>query len=127
MRHLEPYDNNKLKELEAFCKMYLVDLIDIGSIIQVETTGTHNVFTFHFFNRDQPLWRNIKDIFIPFLQMLSKEYKIYSNIVLKLNSVSYYDRHSYSSILNGDYYNDYNTYLDDDSRVMRILIDIKCR
>ncbi len=112
-------DDTKEKELLSFCKMYLVDLVDIGSSIRIEYSGP-NHYTFNLFNIDLPTWGDIKDSLIPFIEMLTKEYDIISDVLFKGRYSNLAERYTVDEILSG-------CDLKDNYMIIRIIFDIKLK
>jgi hypothetical protein len=74
------------EELEDFCDTYLSYLTDEGFYIDYEEfySGHYTNVTIRHLKRDDSKysydfsWNEVKDRFIPFLQMLSKQYKLFN-------------------------------------------------
>jgi hypothetical protein len=111
-RFNEGYTQQDLDELKDFCEMYLAYLIDKGFIIDiceedmtyysnvglVSISDQNLIYQVIIFEKEKPedlhsdewdfsvdkgfSWNEIKDQYIPFLQMLSKSYK--------MNKITYY-------------------------------------
>jgi hypothetical protein len=109
-------DTNKLIELESFCKMYLAELIDEGCSIKVDISAHRNILTVSIFNKKLISWDNIKDIFMPFLQMLDREYIRVSDIFFKGRRI-----YPIEQLLSSELDN----VLNDDYGVPRILFNVK--
>lgn len=70
-----------LNELQSFCETYLAYLIDEGFGIRVRYGSRKDRARIEFYKEDHihPVpfsWDDVKDHYIPFYQMLSKEYEI---------------------------------------------------
>jgi hypothetical protein len=80
---------NISSEIESFCKDYLVDLTDIGYQIHIEFIY-NGYYRFHLRAVGNDItWDDMKDIFIPFLQMFMTEYRIYGNIRFNFDNGEY--------------------------------------
>ena len=91
MRHLKSFNEATfskdkdsqivLSELQSFCETYLAYLIDDGFGIRVRHGSREDRVRIEFYKEDHihPVpfnWNDVKDHYIPFYQMLSKEYDI---------------------------------------------------
>jgi hypothetical protein len=85
----------KREELKDFCELYLAYLMDdaikelkVGKpqLLQTEKYVCYNVEI--YFNEDVH-WNQIKDHFLPFLQMVQKEYVLREDIYGKFCSISW--------------------------------------
>ena len=101
MKHLRRFNEsvNKEEELQDFCETYLAYLLDDGFEVSVETSYDH------WKNNSEYLgitikktdngffkWNDIKDQFIPFISVLSKEYKLNGRCI-SFNGIRYYTFH----------------------------------
>ncbi len=93
--------DNKIKEIKSFCEMYLVDLTDKGCELTIEYATVVNVYTFRLDTKGLK-WSMIKDSFLPFLEMLMKEYKIVSDVLFQsMVHRNEYERYPASDLLSG--------------------------
>ena len=87
MRYLRSFNEGTiffpkdLNELQYFCETYLAYLIDEGFGIRVRHGSRKSRARIEFYKEDHihPVpfnWDDVKDHYIPFYQMLSKEYEI---------------------------------------------------
>lgn len=87
MRYLKSFNEGTiffpkdLNELQYFCETYLAYLIDEGFGIRVRHGSRKSRARIEFYKEDHiyPVpfsWDDVKDHYIPFYQMLSKEYEI---------------------------------------------------
>ena len=86
MKHLKRFNEasflpEDLNELQSFCETYLAYLIDEGFGIRVRHGSRKDRARIEFYKEDHihPVpfnWDDVKDHYIPFYQMLSKEYDI---------------------------------------------------
>jgi hypothetical protein len=102
MRYLNNFNENTnyflqedLNELQYFCETYLAYLIDEGFGIRVRHGSRKDRARIEFYKGELhfPIafsWDDVKDHYIPFYQMLSKEYEISTTSV-------------HSKVSNGDY------------------------
>jgi hypothetical protein len=70
-----------LNELQYFCETYLAYLLDEGFCIRVRYGSRKDRARIEFYKEDHTYpvpfnWDDVKDHYIPFYQMLSKEYEI---------------------------------------------------
>lgn len=89
-----------LSELQYFCENYLAYLIDDGFGIRVRHGSREDRVRIEFYKDDVHFpvpfnWNDVKDHYIPFYQMLSKEYEI--------STTSVHEPNFYSKVSNGDY------------------------
>jgi hypothetical protein len=86
MKHLKRFNEDSddvIEEVQSFCKMYLVDLIDNGGNVRVSLSD-HNIFVVKLFlgvGKNMPIWGDVKDYFLPFLEMFNREYKLNSEVI----------------------------------------------
>ena len=87
MRYLRSFNEGTsflpkdLNELQSFCETYLAYLIDEGFGIRVRHGSRKDRARIEFYKEEIHFpvpfnWNDVKDHFIPFYQMLSKEYDI---------------------------------------------------
>ena len=88
MKHLRGFNESLDKEeLQDFCETYLAYLLDDGFEVSVEhmysTKEYKHKHDYHFVTIKKPgkvlnnfKWEEIKDQFIPFISVLSKQYKL---------------------------------------------------
>jgi hypothetical protein len=88
MKHLRRFNEsvNKEEELQDFCETYLAYLLDDGfevSIQHMYSNQMTNKHDYHFVTIKKSgkvsnnfKWEEIKDQFIPFISVLSKQYKL---------------------------------------------------
>ena len=86
MRHLKRFNeasflSEDIRELQYFCENYLAYLIDEGFGIRVRHGSREDRARIEFYKDDVHFpvpfnWNDVKDHYIPFYQMLSKEYEI---------------------------------------------------
>jgi hypothetical protein len=86
MKHLKSFNESSflsedLNELQSFCETYLAYLIDEGFGIRVRHGSRKDRARIEFYKDDVHFpapfnWDDVKDHYIPFYQMLSKEYEI---------------------------------------------------
>lgn len=87
MRYLRSFNEGAsflpedLNELQSFCETYLAYLLDDGFGIRVRHGSRKSRARIEFYKEDHfhPVpfnWDDVKDHYIPFYQMLSKEYEI---------------------------------------------------
>ena len=90
MKYLRKYQENSNKELKDFCKSYLSYLIDDG--FDISFNSRMNMF--NFFKTESVLefkWDDIRDEFIPFLEVLVTQYNIDANITAEIVHGAYGD------------------------------------
>jgi len=90
-----------INELQYFCDNYLAYLLDEGFGIRVRHGSREDRARIEFYKDDVHFpvpfnWNDVKDHYIPFYQMLSKEYEISTTSVHEPNFYS-------SRVSNGDY------------------------
>ena len=80
MKHLKRFNesltDNEVEELKDFCESSLVYLLDDGYDVYIQrewNVGFHVLFGLP---NDNFLWNDVKDYYIPFLQLLSRRYKL---------------------------------------------------
>ena len=86
MRHLKRFNeasflSEDIRELQYFCENYLAYLIDEGFGIRVRHGSREDRARIEFYKEEVHFpvpfnWNDVKDHYIPFYQMLSKEYEI---------------------------------------------------
>jgi len=86
MRHLKSFNeasflSEDIRELQYFCENYLAYLLDEGFGIRVRHGSREDRARIEFYKDDVHFpapfnWNDVKDHYIPFYQMLSKEYEI---------------------------------------------------
>jgi hypothetical protein len=91
MRYLRNFNEGSflpthLNDLQYFCETYLAYLLDEGFVIRVRYGSRKDRARIEFYKDDDNLpfthfpapfnWDDVKDHYIPFYQMLSKEYEI---------------------------------------------------
>ena len=86
MKHLKSFNeasflSEDIRELQYFCENYLAYLIDEGFGIRVRHGSRKDRARIEFYKDDVHFpvpfnWNDVKDHYIPFYQMLSKEYEI---------------------------------------------------
>ena len=87
MRYLRSFNEGTsfspedLNELQSFCETYLAYLIDEGFGIRVRHGSRKDRARIEFYKEEIHFpvpfnWNDVKDHYIPFYQMLSKEYEI---------------------------------------------------
>jgi hypothetical protein len=86
MKHLKSFNeasflSEDIRELQYFCENYLAYLLDEGFGIRVKHGSREDRARIEFYKEDHihPVpfnWNDVKDHYIPFFQMLSKEYEI---------------------------------------------------
>ena len=87
MRYIKSFNegtsflSEDLNELQYFCETYLAYLLDDGFGIRVRHGSHKDRARIEFYKEDHILpvpfnWDDVKDHYIPFYQMLSKEYEI---------------------------------------------------
>jgi len=86
MRHLKSFNeasflSEDIRELQYFCDNYLAYLLDEGFGIRVRHGSREDRARIEFYKDDVHFpvpfnWNDVKDHYIPFYQMLSKEYEI---------------------------------------------------
>jgi len=86
MKHLKSFNeasflSEDIRELQYFCENYLAYLLDEGFGIRVKHGSREDRARIEFYKEDHihPVpfnWNDVKDHYIPFYQMLSKEYEI---------------------------------------------------
>ena len=105
MRYLKTFNEGTsflpedLNELQYFCETYLAYLIDEGFGIRVRHGSRKDRARVEFYKGELhfPIafnWDDVKDHYIPFYQMLSKEYEI--------STTSIHEPNFYSKVSNGD-------------------------
>lgn len=75
------WDQERLDELQDFCEMYLAYLIDNDFGVRVRNGSNTTRARIEFFKGThfQPIpfsWDEVKEVYIPFFQILNKNYKI---------------------------------------------------
>jgi hypothetical protein len=106
MRYLKSFNEGTsflpedLNELQYFCETYLAYLIDEGFGIRVRHGSRKDRARIEFYKGELhfPIafnWNDVKDHYIPFYQMLSKEYEI--------STTSVHEPNFYSKVSNDDY------------------------
>lgn len=89
MKHLRRFNEGKVEDIREFCKMHLANLLDYGYDFILR--DDIDEYTFLLFNNYEMIkWNEIKDEFIPFLQVLKNEYIIEILPYYKNNTVSCY-------------------------------------
>ena len=98
MRHLKSFNESSflpkdLSELQYFCENYLAYLLDEGFGIRVRHGSREDRARIEFYKDDVHFpapfnWNDVKDHYIPFYQMLSKEYEISTTSVHEPNFYS---------------------------------------
>jgi len=112
MKHLKKFNESLNKEeLQDFCDTYLAYLLDEGYSIEVSGSDEY-VLVLRNENRptnvpmDSPellfTWEEVKDQFIPFLHMLSKQYTISRSIKFWVLNKKF-DRGTERAFLDYDY------------------------
>ena len=86
MKHLKSFNEasflpKDISELQYFCENYLAYLLDEGFGIRVRHGSREDRARIEFYKDDVHFpvpfnWNDVKDHYIPFYQMLSKEYEI---------------------------------------------------
>jgi len=86
MKHLKSFNESSflsedLNELQSFCETYLAYLIDEGFGVRVRHGSCKDRARIEFYKEEVHFpvpfnWNDVKDHYIPFYQMLSKEYEI---------------------------------------------------
>jgi hypothetical protein len=81
MRYLKKYnESNDLENLQDFCEMSLVYLLDDGFEVTTKYITNRDVYCIKITNIDTPLrlfkWDSIKNYFIPFMKMINNNYQI---------------------------------------------------
>lgn len=86
MKHLRKFNESIDKEeLQDFCETYLAYLLDDGFDVGIEHMYSNKEYKhdYHFVTIKKPgkvsnnfKWEEIKDQFIPFISVLSKQYKL---------------------------------------------------
>jgi len=113
MKHLKKFNESLNKEeLQDFCDTYLAYLLDEGYSIEVVSGSDEYVLVLRNENRptnvpmDSPellfTWEEVKDQFIPFLHMLSKQYTITRSIKFWVLNKKF-DRGTERAFLDYDY------------------------
>jgi hypothetical protein len=99
MKHLKKFNESVNKEeLQDFCDTYLAYLLDDGFEVSVEhrynNDKKYKIYDYHFITikklgkiSNNFKWEEIKDQFIPFISVLSKEYKLGP---ITFNGIKYY-------------------------------------
>ena len=98
MRHLKSFNESSflsedLNVLQSFCETYLAYLIDEGFGIRVRHGSRKDRARIEFYKEEIHFpvpfnWNDVKDHYIPFYQMLSKEYEISTTSVHEPNFYS---------------------------------------
>ena len=99
MRYLRSFNEGTsfspedLNELQSFCETYLAYLIDEGFGIRVRHGSRKDRARIEFYKEEIHFpvpfnWNDVKDHYIPFYQMLSKEYEISTTSVHEPNFYS---------------------------------------
>ena len=97
MKHLRKFNESLNKEeLQDFCDTYLAYLLDDGFEVSVEhrynNDKKYKIYDYHFITIKKTSkfkWEEIKDQFIPFISVLSKEYKLKDRCIT-FNGTKYY-------------------------------------
>lgn len=92
-RHLE-------KELQEFCNNYLIDLVDIGFKIDVNYVHQYYHIELVIWKTNKRLassfkWKDVKDSFLPFFEMLQLHYKLSFQIINKEPKYLEFSRNRY--------------------------------
>jgi hypothetical protein len=82
MKFLKRYSESVLSnDIEEFCNDYLPFLKDNGFIIVVNDDPKEIYLTLYKYKNERIKWVDIKDDFLPFIELFSKRYKIEYNII----------------------------------------------
>lgn len=126
MRYIDNFNENFSikKELYSFCSMYLADLIDDGWLLEINSRYIYHSRSIEYdfiltLNTKPRFWGDIKDTFIPFLQMLLSEYDIVSDVAF--NNIRQTKEYSEISIIKD------SIDLVDSFRVNKIYFDISVK
>ena len=103
------------KEIEYVCKDYLVDLIDMGCSVRVSDTRS-GTYTFSIYKQECFRFGDIKDSFIPFLEMISNNWEM-SNFIINTRRIA--------TNLVKTISEEYLKGIDDDILIMRLGIEFK--
>ena len=84
MKHLKRFNesltDDEVEELKDFCESSLAYLLDDGYYVYIQrewNVGFHVLFGLP---NDNFFWNDVKDYYIPFLQLLSRRYKLVGRV-----------------------------------------------
>ena len=100
MKYLKRFNEGfNLEEIQDFCEGSLVYLIDEGFEVNTETLYDHFKKNSEYIcitiskGREKFDWDNVKDYIIPFITILSKNYKLDRKRCILFNGIKYYTYH----------------------------------